>query len=79
MKDDHSFYMTKSFNIFLWFLLLTIVSPAQIIKLETGADRLIKEYSSTLKIKESELLQTQQEYHQTGHLSTANSWKAALR
>ena len=43
--------MTKSFNIFLWFLLLTILTPAQTIKLETGADRLIKEYSSALKNK----------------------------
>jgi uncharacterized protein YbbC (DUF1343 family) len=48
---DHSFYMTKLFNIFLSFLLLTIVCPAQTNKLETGADRLIKEYSSALKNK----------------------------
>jgi uncharacterized protein YbbC (DUF1343 family) len=51
IKDDHSFYMTKLFNILLSLILLTIISPAQTIKLETGADRLIKEYSPALKNK----------------------------
>jgi uncharacterized protein YbbC (DUF1343 family) len=51
IKGDHSFYMIKQFNILLSLLLLTIVSPAQTIKLETGADLLIKDYSPALKNK----------------------------